>query len=90
MTANVQGNKSKHKRLVTMIKQDKTKCKFSAINVAFDTATYERKNRCKTTDMSRTYLDATGAESGLESPPLILANVEYMTYTCKRLKTNAF
>ena len=35
---------------------DKTKCKFSA-NFAFDAATYERTNRCKTTDTSRTYLD---------------------------------
>ena len=38
---------------------DKAKCKFSAINFAVDTATYERTNRCKTTDRSRTYLDAT-------------------------------
>ena len=53
MTASVQGNKSKHTRGL-----DKTMCKFWA-NFAFDTATYERTNRSKTTNMSRTYLDIT-------------------------------
>ena len=44
-------------------------CTFSA-KFAFDTtATYERTNRCKTTNVSRTHLDITCAESGLESPP---------------------
>ena len=36
---------------------DKKKCKFLA-KFAFDTAMYEWTNRCKTTDMSVTYLDA--------------------------------
>ena len=52
-------------------------CTFSA-NLALDTATYERTNIYKTTqyNMSRTYLDITCAESGLESPPFS-QNVEY-------------
>ena len=53
MTAGVQGNKSKHTRgeqeryLIKTI--DKTRCTYSA-NVAFNTATYERTNRCETTE----------------------------------------
>ena len=60
-----------HKRLKwTLFNQDKTiqSANFRQI-FAFDTATRERTNRCKTTYISRTYLDVTCAESGLESPP---------------------
>ena len=46
---------------------------------AFDTATYERTNRCKTTDMSLTYLDVTGVESGLEHPFSQMWNMDINT-----------
>ena len=64
MTASVQAETNQNTQEVKMnaIESglDKTKCTFSA-NFAFDAATYaQRKNiRCKTTDMSRTYLDVT-------------------------------
>ena len=68
MTASVQGNKSNHtrcsnERYLIRSRQNEVHIfgKFS-----FDTATYERTNRCKTTDKSRTYLDVTSAEIGLE------------------------
>ena len=56
---------------------DKTKCTFSAI-FAFDTHSNVRtdKNRCKTTDMSITYLDVTGAKSGLEPPFSQMSSME--------------
>ena len=53
----------------------KTNCKCSA-KFAFATATYERTNRCKTTDMSRTYLDVTCAESCLEPPFSQMSSME--------------
>ena len=54
-------------------------------NFAFDTATYERTNRCKATDMSITYLDVTCAESGLESPPFSqMSSMGFVTLLSQR------
>ena len=51
-------------------------CTFSA-NFAFDTATYERKNRYKTRDVINTYVNVTFEELFSNAPTL--AKIEFAT-----------
>ena len=47
-------------------------------NFAFNTATYERTDRCKITEMRITYLDVTSVESGFEPPFSQMSSMEIM------------